>query len=59
MSDKNWIKGAIKHPGALRSKLKIKRGKKIPMETLDELIKQGGAIGKKAQLAKTLRGFTH
>ena len=25
-----WIKGAIKHPGALREKLGVKAGKNIP-----------------------------
>ena len=57
MADKNWIQGAIKHPGSLRKAEHIKKGKKIPEELLDELIKKGGAIGRKASLAKTLRGF--
>ena len=52
---KNWIKSAIKHPGALRKSLGVKRGKKIPMSKLNAAAKKKGQIGRRARLAKTLR----
>jgi hypothetical protein len=52
---KNWIQGAIKHPGALRRATKTKAGKNVPVSKLNKLIKKGGVNGKRAQLAKTLR----
>lgn len=54
---KNWIKGAIKHPGALHREMGIAEGKKIPVKKLQGAIKKGGKEGKRAQLAMTLRGF--
>lgn len=33
---KNWIKGAIKHPGALRKSLGVKKGEKIPEKKLEK-----------------------
>jgi len=51
---KNWIKGAIKRPGALRKQLGIKAGQKIPAATLNRAAKKGGLLGKRARLAKTL-----
>ena len=33
---KNWIAGAVKHPGALREKLHVKAGEKIPATKLAE-----------------------
>jgi hypothetical protein len=52
---KNWIKGAIKKKGALRRAARVKKGKKIPMKTLNRLAKKGGVTGRRARLAKTLR----
>lgn len=49
-----WIKGAIKHPGALRKELGAKKGKPIPRKKLDAAAKKGGKIGQRARLAKTL-----
>lgn len=50
----NWIKGAIKHPGALREKLGVKPGKTIPSKTLAAAAKAGGKLGQEARLAQTL-----
>jgi hypothetical protein len=51
----NWIKGAIKHPGALRKSLGVKAGKNIPASKLNAAAKKGGVLGKRARLAKTLK----
>jgi len=51
----NWIKGAIKHPGALRKELHAKKGKNIPASTLAKAAKKKGTIGKRARLAQTLK----
>ena len=53
----NWIKGAIKHPGALHKELGVPKGKKIPAGKLAKAAKAGGVEGKRARLAITLRGF--
>jgi hypothetical protein len=50
----NWIKGAIKKPGALRESLGVKKGKKIPKSTLEAAAKKGGKLGMRARLAITL-----
>lgn len=55
MADKNWIQGATKNKGALRKQLKVKKGKKIPMEELSKAARKGGKEGKRARLAMTLR----
>lgn len=55
MATKRWIKGAIKHPGALRRSLKVKKGKTIPVKRLRAAAKKGGKLGKRARLALTLR----
>jgi hypothetical protein len=57
MANKDWIKGAIKHPGALHKELKVPEDKKIPVKKLDAAAKKPGVEGKRARLAKTLRGF--
>lgn len=57
MAKKNWIAGAIKHPGALRTRLGIKKGQKIPASTLSKAAKSGGTLGRQARLAQTLKGF--
>jgi len=51
---KNWIKGAIKKPGALRRSLGVKAGKKIPAKKLAKAAKKGGVTGRRARLAQTL-----
>ena len=50
----NWIKGAIKHPGALHKELGVPEGKKIPAEKLAKAAKAGGTLGRRARLAETL-----
>lgn len=54
---KNWIKGAIKKPGALRKALKIKKGKDIPEKKLKAAAagKYGPKTEKRADLAMTLK----
>ncbi len=51
---KNWIKGAIKKPGALRASLGVKSGQKIPAKKLAVAAKKPGIMGKRARLAQTL-----
>jgi hypothetical protein len=55
VAKKNWIAGAIKHPGALHRQLGIKQGKKIPAKTLAKAAKAGGTLGRRARLAETLK----
>jgi len=55
MAKENWIKGAIKKPGALHQELKVPEGKKIPEKKLKEAEKKGGKEGKRANLAETLK----
>ena len=43
--------------GALRKSLKVKKGKKIPLSKLNAAAKKKGKLGRRARLAKTLRGF--
>ena len=54
---KNWIKDAIKKPGALRKSLKVKKGQKIPKKKLQAAAKKKGKLGQRARLALTLRKF--
>lgn len=51
---KNFIAGAIKHPGALRKELGTKEGKPIPKGKLEAAAKKPGVEGKRARLAETL-----
>lgn len=50
----NWIKGAIRHPGALHRDLGIPQGQKIPHAQLLAAAKAGGKLGRRANLALTL-----
>jgi hypothetical protein len=54
---KNWIAGAIKKPGALRSALKAKAGEPIPAKKLAAAAKKPGKMGQRARLAQTLKGM--
>jgi hypothetical protein len=56
MSEK-WIQKAIKKPGALHRELGVPADKKIPAKKLNAAAKKPGIEGKRARLAKTLRGF--
>jgi hypothetical protein len=50
----NWIKDAIKKPGALRSAMGVKAGEKIPAKKLAAAAKKPGKMGQRARLAQTL-----
>lgn len=52
-----WIQKAIKKPGALHRELGVPADKKIPAKKLNAAAKKPGIEGKRARLAKTLRGF--
>jgi hypothetical protein len=52
---KKWIKKAIKHPGALRKSLGVKKGKRITSKQLRKAAKKSGVTGQRARLAITLR----
>lgn len=52
-----WIQKAIKHPGALREKLHVPEGKKIPATKLRVKSTDSAATKRQKNLAKTLRGF--
>ena len=54
---KNWIQGAIRHPGALHKQLGVPAGKKIPEKKLAAAAEKGGTLGKRARLAETLKGM--
>jgi len=54
---KNWIAGAIKHPGALHEDLGIPKGEKIPLALIKKAAKRKDKVGQRARLALTLRGF--
>ena len=54
---KNWIAGAIKHPGALHKELGVKAGEKIPSKKLNAAAGKSGVEGKRARLAQTLKSF--
>ena len=53
----NWVKGAIKKPGALRKSLGTKEGQPIPAGKLAKAAKAPGKLGQRARLAQTLKGF--
>jgi len=53
----NWIKKAIKKPGALRKTLGAKKGKPIPLSKLRKAAKKGGKLGQRARFALNLRKF--
>ena len=52
---KRWIKGAIKHPGALHRDLGVPQGEKIPESKIAAAAKKKGTVGKRARLAQTLK----
>lgn len=55
MEKKKWIQSAIKHPGALRKTLKVKKGEKIPESKLNKAEhSKNPKTRKRAALAKTL-----
>jgi hypothetical protein len=55
---KKWIQGAIKHPGALRKTLHVKKGEKIPEAKLKKAEhSKNPTTAKRAHLAETLKSF--
>lgn len=55
---KKFIQEAIKHPGALRAKLKVKEGKDIPEAKLRKAEhSKSPTLRKEAVLAETLKSF--
>lgn len=54
----NWIKGAIKHPGALHAELGVPQGKKIPGAKLRKAASSNNpTLKKRALFALELKGF--
>ena len=51
----DWIRNAVKKPGALRKTLGVKKGEKIPAKKLDDAAKKPGVTGRRARLAMTLK----
>jgi hypothetical protein len=58
-ASKNFIAGAIKHPGALHAQLGVPQGKKIPAGKLAAAAKKGGKLGQRARFAEMLKGLKH
>lgn len=55
---KDFIKGAIKHPGALHKSLGVPKGKKIPEAKLEKAThSKNPTMRKRANLAETLKGL--
>jgi len=55
---KDWIKGAIKHAGALHKELKVPAGEKIPEKKLAKAAKsENPKLRRQVTLARTLRGI--
>ena len=52
-----WIQKMHMKKGALHKELGVPEGKKIPVKKLNAAAKKGGVEGKRANLAKTLKGF--
>lgn len=54
----NWIKGAIKHPGALHRQLGVPQGEKIPMSKMHAAMHSDNPKeAARARLAMALRGM--
>lgn len=53
----NFIKGAIKRPGALHAALGVPKGKTIPAGKVAAAAKQPGKVGQEARFAKMLKGI--
>ncbi len=55
---RNWIKGAIHHPGALTARAK-RNGRTVPQEVRVDLKSKNAHIRGQAQFAKNARHFKH
>ena len=57
---KNWIQSAIKHPGALRKSLHVKKGQNIPEGKLEKAEhSKNPTMRHRAQLAENLKHMKH
>lgn len=54
---KDFIKAAIKHPGALHAELHVPQGQPIPAAKEAAAAKKGGKLGERARFAETLKGM--
>lgn len=55
---KNFIARAIRHPGALRKELHVKKGEKIPEKKLEKAEhSKNKKLAKRARFAEELKGF--
>lgn len=56
---KLWIQEALppSSKGKLHKQMGVPAGKKIPLGKLEKAAQKGGVLGKRANLALTLRGF--
>ena len=55
---KKWIQDAIKHPGALKETLGVKKGEKIPAAKLKKAENsKNPTTAKSARLAEVLKSF--
>lgn len=58
MSEKKFIKKAIKHPGKLHRELGVPEGEKIPAKKMKKALhSKNTTIRREANLAKTLKSF--
>jgi hypothetical protein len=51
---KNFIKAAIKRPGALHRALGVPQGKRIPLADIEKATHAPGRLGREARFAQTL-----
>ncbi len=55
---KNWIQGAISHPGGLHRALHVPQGQNIPAGKINKAAGSSNVhLARMANLAKTLKGF--
>jgi len=55
----DWIKGAIKHPGALHREMGVPQGEKIAAGRLAKAAESSGTLGRRARLAQALKKMHH
>jgi hypothetical protein len=55
---KDWIAGAVEHPGSVRASLHVPKGEKIPAKKLTKALhSKNPLLRKRANLAKTFKSF--
>lgn len=59
VANKNFISGAIKHPGALHKMMGVPMDQKIPAGRMAAAAKAKGKLGQRARLAQTLKKLSH